>query len=280
MGYVFINNKLLESQNAAIPLDDRGFLYGESVFTTIRCYSGKPFLLEKHISRINSTLGSGYISGNARLSYEDISDKIKVLLEKNNCPDTIVRLRVTGGCGSGPLRPENPENNIIITSSPLHINEELYKNGAALAVTSIKRGKSALLSRHKLGNYLECIIARNEAAAAGAYEGIILSEDGNVLECACSNIFAVKNGELITPPLSENILPGIARKRVIECATANSIKCKEKSFSLEFLKTAESAFITNCAIEIIPVNCIIGITDKYNSISEPAIKTITKCYHG
>ncbi len=277
MAFMFFNNELIDESSAYIPINDRGFMYGESVFTTIRCYNGQPFLLNKHCDRINATINSGILGNLDAINYEKIKSQITTLIENNQYKDGICKIRITGGTSDGPIRPKQQHPNILITLQPYTPPQRLQQNGIILDIANHRRNKKSKTTSHKLGNFLENIIVRNEINTK-AYEAIIISLTGEILECACSNIFAVKNEVIFTPPLSENILPGITRSKIINISKEQNMQVREQSFNLEFLLTADEIFITNCAIEILPVLQILGYKSDFSSTSFSTANRLLKSY--
>ena len=251
--YVVLDGKLVRADEARVPVDDRGFLYGDSVFTTLRCYSGVPFRLDRHVARLNASLRSPIVSIDYTVDEDDLRRDIERLVEKNDCPDAVVRFRVTRGRGVGPLPPDETTPMTLLTVDPLRLDESLYARGAGLIVSSVRRDPHGELGKHKLGSYFPSILARREAAAAGADEAIIRDTDGNWLECACSNLFAVGGGTLVTPDTSENLLPGIARETVLECAKELGMAVLSQKLTAELVEKADEWFITNSVQEVVPV---------------------------
>lgn len=256
MTYLAINGKLCAESTAKIPVDDRGFLYGESVFTTLRCYDGVPFRLPTHLARLQGTLDSPVFALPYKLDAQALTATVAELLRKNSCPTGLVRIMITRGRGGGPNTPPTSEPLVLITAReipPLPVLENRTKN---LAVSSIRRDKSGWLGRHKLGSYLENLLARREARAVDCDEGILCDLAGNYLECACANLFAVVKGELFTAGEDENILPGIARKTVLECAAQANTPVTFAVLTPDLVLQAEEIFITNSLLEVAPVRTL------------------------
>lgn len=251
--YVVLNGELVPADEAAVPADDRGLLYGDSVFTTLRCYDGAIFRLDRHCARLNVSLRSPVVGINHEVSADSLRNDIARLIELNGCADAVARFTVTRGRGAGPLPPPDAAPTTLLTVRPYVPDPSLYAEGASLIVSSVRRDPAGQLGKHKLGSYFPSLLARREAAARGCDEAVICDTDGNYLECACSNLFAVVGGTLVTPDVTENLLPGIARDVVLDCAADLGVEVSLKKLTAEIAETAEEWFITNSVQEVVPV---------------------------
>jgi len=251
--YVVLNGELVAADEARVPIDDRGFLYGDSVFTTLRCYSGVPFRLDRHIARLNASLASPVVGIHYTADEARLRENIARLVKLNGCGEAVVRFRVTRGRGAGVQPPEDATPTTLLTVDPLQLDASITERGARLIVSSVRRDPRGELGKHKLGSYLFSLFARREATAAGADEAIICDTDGHWLECASSNLFAVVDGTLVTPDVTENLLPGIARETVLECAAAMGVEVSLEKITAETAENAEEWFITNSLVEVAPV---------------------------
>ncbi len=256
---VVLNGQVVSAVSASVPIDDRGFLYGESIFTTVRCYGGMPFKLDRHCSRLNASLRSTVIDIDHQVDLAVLEKDIQTLVELNRCPDAVARFMVTRGCGSGPLCPSHDTPTTLLTVNPYTPVPALYRQGVKLVVSSIRRDPDGVLGRHKLGSYVPSLLARREAHDEGAYEAIIRDTDGNFLECACSNLFAVVDGVVITPDITENLLPGVTRETVLQCASDLALSVELATLTESLLGRAEEMFITNSVIELAPVSKLVDM---------------------
>ena len=148
---------------------------------------------------------------------------------------------------------------VLVTAQNLvPLPPEKYESGFKAALSSLRRNSQSPLSRLKSTCYMENILARMEARAAGYDEAILLNERGYVSEGSTSNIFLVTKGKLVTPSLESGVLPGITREAVLEIAQASNIKTVERQVELKELIEAEEAFITNSILELMPLTCFDG----------------------
>lgn len=251
---VYIDGKYFEKEDAKISVFDHGFLYGDGVFEGIRAYNNRVFRLNEHIERLYESAKSILID--IPVSKEELSNLIIETLKINNLRDAYIRVIVSRGVGDLGLDPRKCKKPsiIIITDKIQLYPEEMYKKGLDIITVATRRNiPEALSPRIKSLNYLNNIIAKIETNLAGVLEGIMLNREGYVAEATGDNIFLVKDGNLITPPVSAGILKGITRDTVIEIANKMNIKVQEVFFTIHDVYIADECFLTGTAAEIIPV---------------------------
>lgn len=264
--HIFLNGRLYTEGKARIPINDRGFLYGDGVFETLRVYRGNVFMLEAHLDRFFSSLKS--LRFNITFNKDYLKESIAKTLSKNllGRSDAYLKIIVTRGSHTGELyfTPDQKPNLIIIANKLKPYPEDSYLNGINIMSSTIRRkalGNS--LYTHKLMNYFENIYAKNEAHRHGAAEAIFLTTDKLVLEGAASNIFLVKRNVITTPSLNQNILPGITRQVVLDICRESRIRARQKKIHYFDLINAHEVFLTNSVMEIMPVRK----ADKHSIIS-------------
>ena len=251
--YIFLNGKIISDTEGHISLKDRGFLYGDGIFETLRSYNGTPFKLAEHLERLQSSAGKLKIP--FEYTIEELSKNVKELLKVNNIPDAYIRITLSRGIGNNGLGiNDNFESTLLIQGKPfMPYAKELYKEGMSLNVSKARRSTSCPISCHKTTNLLTSILLKEEAKGESAHEAIVLNTDGYVAECIVSNVFIVYNKNVITPSLDTNILPGITRETVLDICKDNGISASEDRFRIETLTNADEVFITNSLMEIMPV---------------------------
>jgi branched-chain amino acid aminotransferase len=255
----FINGKFISSSGATISINDAGFLYGDGIFETIRSYRGNPFKFDEHFDRLLYSLKQ--LKYNPYFERTFIETTVYELLSRNKLSqkDANIKIIITRN-GYGPkfhFDQQITPNLIIIAKELESYPDEYYESGVKITVSDLRRNAfSNILYRFKLLNYFENIYARNEAYSRQSFEGIFLTTDRQVLEGSMSNIFCIKDAEVITPPLTQNILPGITRQLVIKLCKENKIKVCEREISYSEMKEADEIFLTNSIMEIMPVNKI------------------------
>ena len=253
---VYLNGSLIPRSQARISALDYGFLYGFGLFETMRAYGGQVFRLDSHLNRL------------AR-SAEILGLPIEALDLKGAVMDTIhanklseARVRITISIGEGGMVPDpstcRQPTVLIVAGYYKPYPEQVYEKGFRAVVSSIRRNSQSPLSRLKSANYLENMLAKQEARAAGVDEAICLNEKGLLAEASMSNIFLVNDGILRTPGEQSGILPGITREVVLELASQLDINTFEQDIRLDELFQTQEAFLTNSLMEIMPLTEIDG----------------------
>jgi branched-chain amino acid aminotransferase len=259
MSYIFINGKLFIGSRAAIPVRDRGFLYGDGLFETLRSYKGFVFMLDPHLDRLFHSMK--ILKYDTSFDKEYIKDALKKTITRNGLSgkDAYLKIIVTRGIHRGELHfSGNFRANLIIIVDALNeYPEKDYTEGIKIISSSIRRSSLGNpLYSHKLLNYFENIFAKDEAHHNKAQEAIFLTGDHLVLEGASSNIFYVKRNTVYTPSLTQNILPGITRQTVIEICTENRIRVRQKEVHYRDIINADEVFKTSSIAGIVPVRKI------------------------
>jgi branched-chain amino acid aminotransferase len=253
---VYLNGTLIPRSQASISVMDYGFLYGFGLFETMRAYGGQVFRLDRHLSRLARSAETLGLSG----GIPDLTDAVMATLQANRLSEA--RIRITVSFGEGGMAPDlgtchNPTV-LILASHYQPYFEAVYLQGFRAIVSAIHRNSHSPLSRLKSANYLESILARQEARAAGFDEALFLSDTGLLAEASMSNIFLVSDGILLTPSDESGILPGITREVVLELAAQLGVSAIEKSINLGEVFRAQEAFLTNSLIEIMPLTEVSG----------------------
>ena len=249
----YIDGQIDALDKIRVPVLDRGFLYGDSIYEVIRTYSGIPFLFDEHHARL---MNSARLSRmNVSQSKQEIVDAIvDTIAAAGNEEDVYVRYQITRGEGQVDLYPD-PELRsrlIIIVKEVPKWNPEFYQTGMSLAISDLRRNAVNTLDPNiKGGNYLNNILGLAEARALGADECVMLDADGLVTECSNSNIWFVLEGKVVTP--ASGNLSGLTRKSLValfEQAGHNEI---ERDIHSEELTGATECFVTSATREVMPV---------------------------
>lgn len=261
MQYVYLNGEFVESEKAGVSVFDHGVLYGDGVFEGIRAYGGRVFRLGEHIDRIFAAAKA--IALEIPMTKAELSAVVVATCKKNGLTDCYIRLVITrgkGNLGISPINCEKPTVFCIAAGIKLYTDEQ-YEKGMSVITSVQRRNKATIVDPQiKSLNYLNNILAKIEANRAGAAEAIMLNHDGIVTEATGDNIFIVKNGEILTPPVYVGILDGITRRTVIEAAKKEGIPVRETEFTLFNVYNADECFLTGTAAEAIAVTSVDGRT--------------------
>lgn len=251
---IYIDGSFYSKEDAKVSVFDHGLLYGDGVFEGIRFYGGRVFRLEEHLVRLWNSARA--IAMEIPISLQEMTAATLETIRQNDLRDGYIRLVVTRGVGDLGLNPKNcPKPTVIIIAAGITLYpKEMYERGLNVVTCSTRRPSAAALSPAvKSLNYLNNIMARIEAGNAGAGEGLMLNEQGYVAECTGDNVFVVANGMLHTPPVSAGALPGITRSVVMQLALEFGMPLREADMTRYDIYTAEEAFLSGTAAEIIPM---------------------------
>jgi len=243
--YWWLDNKLiLPSKNSV--LVDEGFLYGQGLFETMRIYDYRPFLLERHIERLeNSCKKLNIVAPPPQL----LEKAAKQVIARNKIDSGYLRLNV--------WKAKNATRIFVFTRRESFYKDSFYKKGfSALLIEDIRINEKSFLTGHKTFNYYFYRHLWEKATKLGKQEAIILNTKGFVCEGSRSNLFIIKNSKVITPPLSSGCLGGITRKVVIEICHNIGITVREDNIKCNELFNCSEAFLTNSLIEVMPLTKI------------------------
>jgi branched-chain amino acid aminotransferase len=260
-GAVWIDGALTPASDARISVFDRGFLYGDSAFEVMRTYGKRPFREREHLARLRSScerLLIPFAQDDAALSRE-----IARTIAASQLPECNVRVMVTRGVGPlGIDLSEARTPSLLIFALPLSPPPpSAYEQGVAVGLCRAARATdNTRASGAKSSNYLGAVLALHEVKQRGAHEALIVGSRGEVVEGATSNVFMVRDGALLTPPVEAGILVGITRQTVIALAAASGIAVRETQLDPADLYHAAEVFITSTVREILPVVRVDDVT--------------------
>jgi branched-chain amino acid aminotransferase len=264
---VAIDGKIVDREAATISVFDRGFLYGDSVFETMRTYAGVLFRLDDHMARLEGSLRVVGITSPIDVATlgREVAELTTIARGRLTPPGAAVpeitsRVMVTRGEGPlGLLPPDGAalsKGRRVLFMGPCAMPPAVaYEEGIHIVTYPTFRPSDAARGA-KVGNYLESILAVRYAKERGGEEALIVDSAGFVIEGTTSNYFIVKGGRLITPPTSSSLLPGITRRTVLEIAAQQSMPFEERSLKPEELYAADELFITSTVREVLPVGRI------------------------
>jgi branched-chain amino acid aminotransferase len=256
-----VDGVITRTEDARIPVMDRGFLYGDSVYEVFRTYGGVPLFYDEHWARFENS--AALISLQLELTKEQMTEEIRQTVETTNAAeagrDVYVRFTVTRGEGPIDLypQPDLRQRYVIIVKALQGWRPELYSEGVKLAVTTTKRNpKNALDPNIKGGNYLNNVLGVIEARAMGADDCLMLNNAGFFTEASNSNVFFVLDGKLVTPAETSGNLRGLTKVAVREACKANGLAAYEKEVGPAAVVEATECFLTSATREVMPVRSL------------------------
>ena len=266
-GAVWIDGVLQPAQEARVSVFDRGFLYGDSAFEVMRTYDRRPFREAAHLARLRRSCERLLIA--LRQSDQQLSEIVASTITASGLPECYVRVMVTRGVG--PMNIDLAQAttpSVLVFALPLTpLAASVYASGIAVGLSRASRATDGTRAvGAKTSNYLGSVMALHEVKQRGAQEALILGPSGEVIEGATSNVFVVRAGELITPPIDAGILAGITRQTVLELAAEQALPVRETQLHPSDLYQADEVFITSTVREVVPV---VRVDDKLIGDGKP-----------
>jgi len=261
--WIYLNDRFVKEEEAVVSVFDHGFLYGDGVYETIRSYGSRIFMRDQHLARLcRSADGIGLTIPIPDQRWPNL---LHEAMTRNDVgregTDAYLRITVSRGTGDIGLDPALcPTPTVVIMTKPLHPpSPEQYRIGVNLIVARTRRNlPSAISPQIKATNFLNNILAKREAIAAGAFDSILLNWESHLTECTVSNLFFVRAGRLCTPALACGLLDGITRNIVLGLARGAHIPVDEGYFGIEAIHEADECFLTNTSMEVMPVTMVDG----------------------
>jgi branched-chain amino acid aminotransferase len=256
---VNVNGRVFDHEHAVISVFDHGFLYGEGVYETLRTYNGQPFLFDRHIRRLRAS--AGMLALDVPLGDTAIDERCRetmriAALGEIAGGEAYIRILVTRGIGDLTYDPAACPTPSIVVIVKRHVepSPDVFDRGVKVALVPIVRNHPDTVNpRIKSNNLLNNALAMQEAFRRGAFEGIMRNYKGELAECTQSNLFMVKNGVALTPPLDAGLLPGITREFLFEVGAEIGIAVRDVVLRDEDLFGADEAFLTSTTREAVPI---------------------------
>ncbi len=234
--YALRGDELLEASALSVSALGDGFMFGLGVYETIRVLDGHPVFLDRHLARL--ARGAAQLGLELPTSRDEWRDRLARLAQANQLGDGVIKLMRFGDVGG--VRE-------VAVSRDSGYRAEQYERGFRVHIVSTAR--DGVVHEMKSLAYLEKLLARRAAQRAGYDDAVFVDPAGNLLEGAGSNLFVVIGGKLLTPP-AHNILPGVARSVVLECAAGGA---EERTITPELFGAATEVFLTNAVMGVMPV---------------------------
>ena len=268
---VFLNGQFVPEQQALIPINDRGFLYGDGLFETVRVCGGRPFRLAQHLERM--TRGADFLKIRPPFTPKELQEFAKQLIEQNKMPEAVLRLTLTRGPGERGYTPQAGNRPTIVMT--LHAAPPLGNPIQWKLVTSSYRIPAGdPLSSFKTASKLIHVMARREAVEKGGDEALLLNTNGEVAETAGGNLFWICDGQICTVSTSCGALPGITRAVVLEICQSLGLSVNERVIRPGALRSTGGIFITQSVLGIVPVTAF----DGEPVARSPLVEQISRAY--
>lgn len=252
--WVYLNGRFVAAEAARVSVFDRGFLYGDGLFETVRAYGGRPFLADAHHARLAAAaLRVGIEPPFDAKGFADLLDRT---LARNGIRDALLRLTLTRG--SGPPVPDPAgaaEPTVLVVPRPAPpVDGAAWRRGLAAQVVAGDGTGGGLKST----SFLPHVLALRAAREHGADEALLTNAAGEVAEGSVSNLFGVWGGMLVTPPVSAGGLAGVTRGLVLGLAERHGIRAEERPVPPKVLVDAEELFVTSTGWEVMPLTRLDG----------------------
>jgi len=259
MATVNVNGRTSDGKDAVISVFDHGFLFGEGIYETLRTYNGEPFLLDRHMRRLRRS--AAMIDLPLPLSDEQIAARFDETMRAaglgpGGSGEAYIRLLVTRGIGDLTYDPAaTPEPSFVVIVKPhVDLKPVVYDTGVKVALVPVIRNHPDTVNPLiKSNNLLNCALAMQEAVRRGAFEGLMRNYRGEIAEFSTANVFVVKDGAALTPPLEAGLLPGITREFLFEVGADAGVQIREQVLRDPELFGADEVFLTSTTREIVPV---------------------------
>ena len=257
---VNVNGRISDGREATVPALDYGYLFGDGVYETLRTYQRRPFLIDRHLARFRASADQLALP----MPLDDAAWVLRIdetMAALAGDGDVTIRLLLTRGIGDFSYDPTAcPSPTAVIIVRPLaEVPADQVREGIAIVVASVIRNPPAALNpRIKSNNLLNNILAMQEAIRVDAGEALLLNDRGELAECAQSNIFLVRGGAALTPPLDAGLLEGVTRNFVFEVGDAAGVPVREAVLRRDDLAVADELFITSTTREVLGVTRVDG----------------------
>ena len=253
---VNVNGRISPEREAVIPVFDHGFLYGEGIYETLRTYNGRLFLFDRHMRRLRNS--ARLIDLALPFTDDQLAARIQetIVAARLDSAEAYVRVLVTRGVGELTYDPKaTPIPSWIIIVKPLSSpSAENYEKGVKVVLVDVVRNHPQSVNPMiKSNNLMNSALAAQQALKRGGFEAVMRNYRGELTECTQSNLFIVKNGAALTPPLESGLLPGITREFLFEIGPEIGIEVREQVLRDDDLFAADEAFLTSTTREVLPI---------------------------
>jgi branched-chain amino acid aminotransferase len=255
---VNVNGRLFDQAHATISVFDHGFLYGEGVYETLRTYEGEPFLVGRHLRRLRAS--ASMLALEVPPSDAEIKTRFRDTMHAAGLGESgheaYLRILVTRGVGELTYDPAacDAPTIVVIAKPQVDPPAAVFDHGVRVALVDVVRNHPGSVNPMiKSNNLLNNALAMQEAVRRGAFEGVMRNYRGELAECTTANIFVVRHGAALTPPLASGLLAGITREFLFEVGTDIGVAVREQVLKDDDLFGADEAFLTSTTREVVPI---------------------------
>jgi branched-chain amino acid aminotransferase len=256
-----LNGHLLPAEQAAVPLTDRGFLYGDGVFETLRVEKGRPFAWDAHVARLAQ--GASVLGIALPCSAGELRAQADTLLRQHDGSPALLRIQLTRGSGPRGDSPRDARTpTLLLTLHPAPALDPAQPPQAKVILSSHRVPVDDPLTAIKSCNRLRNILARAEADAAGADEAILLNSSGHIACASAANVFVLRGNRLLTPPIRAGALPGVTRAAILKLAPQLNLEPAETDLLPADLANSDAIFLTQSSRGVVEVTSVDGKSVK------------------
>jgi aminodeoxychorismate lyase len=249
---VFLNGQFVSEAKAVVPINDRGFMYGDGLFETMRVVEGKPFRMAQHFERM--VRGAEFLRIKLPHTPKEMQRLAEELIEKNQMPDAILRVVLTRGPGARGYSPADAGPPTLVMS--LHATPPQATDTQmswSLVTSPFRIPASDVLASFKTTSKILHVMARADATERGADEALLINTNGEAAETATGNLFWVYQDKICTVPTGRGVLPGITRAVVLEICQNLGLQTNKRVIKPEALRNSDGIFVTQSALGIVPI---------------------------
>lgn len=249
---VFLNGTFVPEDQALVPVTDRGFLFGDGLFETMRVYHGRPFRWQQHLERLGR--GAQFLKITLPHTPQELYKFARELVKQNDLPEAVLRVTVSRGGGPRGYSPRGADRpTVVMTLEPAPEFDPANPPRYRLITSSYRLPVADALASYKTCNKLIQILARAEAEEKDADEALLLNTNGEVSETAGANLFWVYHDTIYATPSGRGALPGITRAVVLELCQTLGLPTGKRVIKPESLLRSEAVFVTQSILGIVPV---------------------------
>jgi D-alanine transaminase len=246
----YVNGRFMPLAEACVSVEDRGFQFGDGVYEVIAVYAGRPFLLDRHLRRLESSLRAIHMAHDLRAN--PLEPLLAEGIRRCGHSDAVAYVQITRGAAArSHIIPPGLTPTVVITFRRLTpLPDDYRRRGAALMTTRDDRWGRCWIKAITL---LPNILARNEAIANGFDDALFVTESGEVRECTSANVFRIRGDVIFTPPRDESVLHGVTQDFLKDCAGGAGLTMREERFDVAALRSADEVFMSSTSVEVLAV---------------------------